>query len=100
MRKTLSYAVLLALSFTSVSWADPVQKSVETEKATPPSAVETSQLPTPLPAEMFQGRVREAYKIAAEIPDVLASVSCYCGCSKSQGHRHLLDCFVDDHGAG
>jgi hypothetical protein len=100
VRKTLSYAVLLAISFNSVSWADPSQKSVAHEKATPPPASEVSQLPTPLPAEMFQGRVREAYKIASEIPEVLAGVSCYCGCSKSLGHRNLLDCFVDDHGAG
>lgn len=100
MRKTLSYAVLLAISFSGLSWADPAQKSVANEKITVSPVAETSQLPTPLPAEMFQGRVREAYKIASEIPEVLAGVSCYCGCSKSHGHRNLLDCFVDDHGAG
>jgi hypothetical protein len=49
---------------------------------------------------MFQGKVREAYKAAGEIPDVLAGLACYCGCDKSHGHRNLLDCFVDDHGAG
>jgi Protein of unknown function with PCYCGC motif len=99
MRKTLSYAILLTISFTNLSWADPLQQSVGNEKTTPPAA-EAAQLPTPLPADMFQGRVREAYKVAAEIPEILAGVSCYCGCSKSQGHRHLLDCFASDHGAG
>ena len=100
MRKTLSYAVLLAISCTSLSWADPLQKSVSNEKTAPPPAAEASQLPTPLPAEMFKGRVREAYKVAAEIPEILAGVSCYCGCMKSEGHRNLLDCFASDHGAG
>jgi hypothetical protein len=57
-------------------------------------------LPAPLPAERFTGRTREAYQAAADIPDVLAALHCYCGCDKSLGHRSLLDCFVDDHGAG
>jgi hypothetical protein len=49
---------------------------------------------------MFHGRAQEAYKAAAEIPDVFAQLSCYCGCDKAHGHRNLLDCFADDHGAG
>jgi len=98
--KILNGALLLALSLNSVSWAEPVNKPTEADKSAQAPVSETSQLPTPLPADMFQGRVREAYKVASEIPDVLAGVSCYCGCDKSQGHRNLLDCFVDDHGAG
>lgn len=100
MRTTLLYAVMLAITCAGVSWADPAQKSLAAEKTAASPAVETSPLPTPLPAERFQGRVREAYKIAAEIPEVLAGVTCYCGCNKSLGHRNLLACFVDDHGAG
>lgn len=100
MRRMFSYAFVLALSCHSLSWAEPPQSSTVTEKPTAAPAAETVNLPTPLPADMFQGRVREAYQAAAEIPEVLAGVSCYCGCNKSQGHRNLLDCFVDDHGAG
>lgn len=41
--------------------------------------------------------VAQAYRIAREIPDVLAQLPCYCG--ESFGHRSLLDCFATDHGA-
>jgi hypothetical protein len=99
MRTAFFSAVVLALSFDALAWADPAKQSTSvTQPQT--KVVKSESLPTPLPAERFQGQVREAYKAAAEIPDVLAQVSCYCGCDKSQGHRNLLDCFVDDHGAG
>ena len=100
MRKTLITVLLLTMGSNSVSWAEPFNKPADTEKTAATPVAAPSALPAPLPAEMFQGRAREAYKIAAEIPEVLADVSCYCGCDKSQGHRNLLDCFVDDHGAG
>ena len=53
--------------------------------------------------------VTAAYKFAAEHPEVLSYVPCYCGCER-QGHRGNTDCFVrsrdingnvidwDDHG--
>src|SRR5262245_12891243 len=100
MRQILSRALLLALSCNSLSWAESPTPPTIVEKSTSTPAAQTTSLPTPLPADMFQGRVREAYQAAAEIPEVLAGVSCYCGCSKSQGHRNLLDCFATDHGAG
>jgi uncharacterized protein with PCYCGC motif len=37
--------------------------------------------------------VTAAYKFAAEHPEVLAYVPCYCGCERS-GHRGNDDCFV------
>jgi hypothetical protein len=89
---------LLILGLSVVLRADPTKKpgrQTEVEREAIPAS-----LPTPLPAELFQGRVREAYRVAGEIPDVLAGLACYCGCDKSIGHRNLLDCFVDDHGAG
>ena len=100
VRQILLSAVLLIGSCYGSSWAESPATPADKENAAPAAAAETSQLSTPLPADMFQGRVREAYKVAAEIPEVLAAVTCYCGCNKSHGHRNLLDCFVDDHGAG
>jgi len=43
--------------------------------------------------------VSQAYRIAYEIPEVLAQQPCYCNCGDSFGHRSLLDCFASDHGA-
>jgi hypothetical protein len=52
-------------------------------------------------AERYDGypRVREVYEMAAQIPGVLDGIYCYCDCSKHSGHRSLLTCFQDDHGA-
>ena len=45
--------------------------------------------PPARPAEV----VRAAYTFAAEHPEVLSYVPCYCGCERS-GHRGNEDCFV------
>jgi hypothetical protein len=37
--------------------------------------------------------VNVAYRFAAEHPEVLSYVPCYCGCERS-GHRGNEDCFV------
>lgn len=44
-------------------------------------------------------RIAEVYEMAAEIPHVLDGLYCHCDCSKHSGHRSLLTCFQDDHGA-
>ncbi len=54
--------------------------------------------PTLSPAR-FTGKAADAYKIAMEIPDVLDSLYCYCHCEKHYGHKSLLSCYVDEHGA-
>lgn len=102
MKKIWLVTLPLVVGVSALLQAEPSKNpSVSAPPLTAPAAAETkaAPLPTPLPADRFQGRVREAYKAAADIPDVLAGVTCYCGCDKSQGHRNLLDCFVDDHGA-
>lgn len=94
--------IIVGLWMTAVLQADPAKESGAPEKKPPAAASAAPQgtsLPTPLPASRFTGRVRQAYQAAADIPEVLANVACYCGCDKSLGHRNLLDCFVDDHGA-
>ena len=52
-----------------------------------------------LDPNLFKGRARRAYQIAREIPEVLAQVPCFCECEVF-GHENLLDCFIDEHGAG
>ena len=54
--------------------------------------------PTLDPARFF-GVVREAYEVAQKNPALLAQLHCYCGCDKEVGHRNLLDCYRDEHGA-
>lgn len=100
MRKLLSFAVLMTLNLDLPVWAEPPKPANPPAQAQSTKTTKSETLPTPLPAQMFHGRAQEAYKAAAEIPDVFAQLSCYCGCDKAHGHRNLLDCFADDHGAG
>jgi hypothetical protein len=48
---------------------------------------------------LFRGKAREAYEVAARDPALLARLSCYCGCERTDHHRNLLDCFRSTHGA-
>jgi hypothetical protein len=47
----------------------------------------------------FRGRIGESYRAAAEIPDLLDQLYCYCECETTVGHKSLKSCFVDLHGA-
>ena len=48
---------------------------------------------------MFIGTARQAYTVAQQNPGLLAQLWCYCGCDRTSGHRSLLDCYRDYHGA-
>ncbi|MBF6570685.1 MAG: hypothetical protein IVW54_17610 [Candidatus Binataceae bacterium] len=52
-----------------------------------------------LDPSLFQGEVKQAYLIAQRHPDILMQLHCYCGCEQVDGHRSLLDCYRDRHGA-
>ena len=50
-----------------------------------------------LPSYAIQAsaKVRDAYRYAADHPDVLQYIPCFCGC-ENVGHRHNGDCYVKD----
>jgi hypothetical protein len=43
--------------------------------------------------------VPEVYEMAAQIPEILDGIYCYCLCHDTFGHYSLLDCFMSDHAA-
>jgi hypothetical protein len=50
---------------------------------------------------MFTGYTRMAYAAAAQYPEVLDEVYCYCECDNPPfNHKSLLSCFTERHGAG
>lgn len=53
------------------------------------------------PRQFNDARVKEAYKVAKEIPWVLDSIYCFCMCKESPifKHKSLLSCYVDNHAA-
>lgn len=44
-------------------------------------------------------KIQETYIMAAQYPQVLASVPCYCGCYAEDGHISNLDCYVNQMGS-
>jgi hypothetical protein len=56
------------------------------------------QLVSTLNPAGFEGRAREAYQAARDIPEVLAELPCFCGCAVNAGHKSNLFCFRDTHG--
>jgi hypothetical protein len=56
---------------------------------------------TVIPADRYAAyaRVRAVYAQAAEVPQVLDGIHCYCECAQHSGHRSLLSCFESDHAA-
>ena len=52
-----------------------------------------------LDPNQFVGEVKQAYLIAETDPALLAQLHCYCGCDRTDGHKNLLDCYRDTHGA-
>ncbi len=74
---------------------DPKAFKILKEKSIDPK----TGLPKTLDPNLFKGKAKQAYQIAREIPEVLAQVPCFCEC-EAFGHENLLDCFIDQHGAG
>lgn len=66
-----------------------------------PPFYRADQVPNPLPptlapATFTRADITEAYRVAEEIPEVLAQQPCYCGCER-HGHRSLHACYASDH---
>jgi hypothetical protein len=105
MNKTICYILLpmCIVVILSVSMAVG-QVSNGTDDKAPKALKEGSvdlktDLPQTLDPDLFKGKAKAAYTVAKEIPEVLAQMPCLCGC-EVYGHKNLLDCFVDKHGAG
>jgi hypothetical protein len=47
------------------------------------------------PARFTDARVRHAYWVATQIPEVLNQLYCWCGCENRGVHRSNLACFED-----
>jgi Protein of unknown function with PCYCGC motif len=83
-------------------WSDP-QDDIPAYHPQPPAKGETlpplmsgAQLTGPFFREKWQA---EVYKEAAQIPNVLYQLPCYCRCDRALGHSSLHSCFEGTHGA-
>ena len=96
MRRALTFAAAL-LMFSGAFFVAGQAQTKKPTTPTPSSAARKITFP-PIPAPGFApGRpvdqTRAVYQFAAEHPEVLKFVPCYCGC-ESTGHPHNESCFV------
>ena len=94
----LALATTVALAASQApSGAKPQASSVKPQAPSPkPQAVRKTA--PPLPAMGFapvrpMNIVRATYDFAAQHPEILSFVPCYCGCG-ADGHKHNESCFV------
>jgi hypothetical protein len=87
----LATGVGLALAQTSAKKAAPAPV---TAKTMTPAPVKMPPLPNPgYPPPRPVDHTRAVYEFAAQHPEVLKYVPCYCGC-EADGHPHNESCFV------
>jgi hypothetical protein len=78
----------------------PAAKFLKTEVPAYHAEPHKGVLPDTLDPEQFSdAQTRNIYTLAAKVKPVLYQEPCYCGCDKEVGHKSLLDCFTDYHGA-
>ena len=83
-------------------WTDPMSDipayhpDAPAKSETLPAILSGAQLTGPFFREKWQV---EVYKQAAQIPNVLYQLPCYCRCDRALGHSSLHSCFEGTHGA-
>jgi hypothetical protein len=101
-------AVMILLLFVSSLATANEEQSKSSPQETDPKAFKILKersidpqtgLPKTLDPNLFRRKAKEAYQIAKEIPEILVQMPCLCEC-EDFGHENLLDCFIDQHGAG
>ncbi|MBI5199541.1 MAG: hypothetical protein HZA09_05960 [Nitrospirae bacterium] len=98
MKIFLSLILVLVMLNVSVNFAFPQ----EMQKKGIDQSLRMGETRETLDPSLFRDpMIREAYRVAKEIPWVLDSIYCYCYCKESPVFRHksLLSCYADDHAA-
>lgn len=104
-------SIITGVSVLLISYGVLVYKQIHTKPDQPIAACAASvpvyyhraEDAMPFPATVDPGKfkrpdIQKAYRVAKDIPGVLAQQPCYCYCQR-QGHHGLLDCFRTEHAA-
>jgi hypothetical protein len=102
--RILTVLVIIVLGLAAITMEQSKCRAQETDsrgfkKLKEKSINPKTGLPRTLDPNLFRGKAKIAYETAREIPEVLAQMPCFCEC-EAFGHENLLDCFIDNHGAG
>ena len=87
MMKNWPFTGALALLSLALSFALQGDAAAQTKRKTPVLELPAYDLPRPAAV------IRKTYQFAADHPEVLRYMPCFCGCNQS-GHRSNADCFV------
>lgn len=89
----LTMWTLLVGAFAAADQKAPVQKDESLRRGETRATLDPKMFSDP--------KIRQAYQVAKDIPEVLDSIYCYCMCEESPVFRHksLLSCYVDNHAA-
>ena len=87
MMKNWPFTGALALLSLALSFAFQGDAAAQTKRKTPGRELPAYDLPRPAAV------IRKTYQFAADHPEVLRYMPCFCGCNQS-GHRSNADCFV------
>ncbi len=91
--------VLIGVGIFYLYQSNPPQKPTVKPVSLKKKNINLRETRATLPPAIFNGRVRKAYQIARDIPEVLDRLFCYCMCKENSGHKNLLTCYVDNHAA-
>jgi hypothetical protein len=97
--KSLSALMAGAAVFASLAYANFRADRARADAAVACCKFGKSNEAGTLDPALFTGPAREAYKLAGKNPSLFSQLHCYCGCDLTYGHKSLLDCYRDGHGA-
>lgn len=92
LRACAAAAIVMVCAACSGEQAPPAAQSVA-PAASVPSASYLPLPSVPFPAARPMPIVEAAFHFAADHPEVLSHMPCFCGC-EHRGHEHNDDCFV------
>lgn len=96
MKKIFIFIVISCFLVVFLAPVSSAQKNVDPQKNE--SLRKGEKRATLDPNQFASPKVKEAYRIAKEIPWILDSIYCYCFCEESAAkHISLLSCYVDLH---
>jgi len=91
--------VLLVLVLGAIGYSLLAPDANATEHPTPRPGITAATVQPPA-RYAADPRIAQVYAEVAQIAAVTDGLYCHCDCSRHSGHRSLLTCFEDDHGAG
>jgi hypothetical protein len=92
-KQNLWLGVIAVVLLVGIAWFSLRDRGDSSEDA---AAVKSAGTLSP---NLFEGKTREAYQAALDVPEVLEKLPCFCGCMQNNGHENNLFCFKDSHAA-